>query len=66
MTLTSPVRIGIDPCGCLNESLRRFRVLQSLAMPQTRAPLRPGGGGSATPPLRVLPSAAGPLPDDLR
>ena len=28
MTLTSPVRIGIDPCGCLHESLRRCRVLQ--------------------------------------
>ena len=28
MTLTSSLQIGIDPCGCLNESLRRHRVLQ--------------------------------------
>ncbi len=34
MTLTSPVRIGIDPCGCLNESLRRWRVLQVWRCPR--------------------------------
>ena len=28
MTFTARLEIGIDPCGCLNESLRRCRVLR--------------------------------------
>ena len=29
MTLVSlPLRIGIQPCGCIHESFRRFRVLR--------------------------------------
>lgn len=34
MTLTSPVRIGIDPCGCLHESLHRWRVIQTWRCPR--------------------------------
>jgi hypothetical protein len=26
--LTPRLRVGISPCGCLHESLRRYRVLQ--------------------------------------
>ena len=30
MTITFPVQIGTDPCGCLNEWFQRSRVPQAL------------------------------------